>query len=117
MSAQFFNYRSCNDDNVPYYVLLGSNATSIHLINDTPDPYLEAIDAKLEQICAEIEMTLNSDGKLDNDTPDPYLQAIDAKLEQICAEIEMTLNNDGELVDKGNIRPDFDDDGENTFLE
>ena len=108
MTTQFFNYRSCNDDYVPYYAVLGRN--------DTPDPYLEAIDAKLEQICAEIEMKLNNDGEIDNDTPDPYLEAIDAKLEQICAEIEMRINNDGE-VDDGNIRPDFDDDDENALFE
>ena len=82
--------------------------------NWTPDPYLESIDAKLETICADMELALNGHDNFDDDdfvdwftqiTPDPYLEDIDRKLEDICALIENQINGDT-ITDE---RPHFDE--------
>lgn len=88
--------------------------------NWTPDPYLESIDAKLETICADMELALNGyeddiiRTNFDDDdfvdwftqiTPDPYLEDIDRKLERICALIEKQINGDT-ITDE---RPYFDE--------
>ena len=88
--------------------------------NWTPNPYLESIDAKLETICADMELALNGHDddiichNFDDDdfvdwftqiTPDPYLENIDRKLEDMCALIENQINGDTITDD----RPHFDE--------
>ena len=52
-AAKFYTMRSCNDDYVPLTL------ATCKIMSFVPDARLEALDAKLEAICAEFEKKLN----------------------------------------------------------